>query len=799
MDFQTQERTAPPTAPGPATGFPGVAPAAAAPPPDPYGTDPKARAEMLEYFRTVKKECYDNRWVFERQWWRNILYALGRQWIYYDLGNRQWKDKRLAKWVPRPVTNKVWETLSAINSIFADVELASRAAPAGDSPEDMATADIADRLESPLGKEHKIGLKMGMGDFWFVLTGNMFLHPWWDKRASSGTISVPMEQCRTCHKVSSPAEIVNAGDLCPGCGSYFFSPAMDPATGQPMKKQVSRGRGCTDVCSPLEIAGPMSYDLAEEWPYLIRARWRPKHWWEANHPEMVKTMVFDKMPGDRSLQLLKAIPHASEIGTQPMTFGGGGETGGEEGMTEYELWAKPSKKYPKGLFLRVGGDGGQEKILELPDESTPGPLPYTTEAGDVIWPWIHASYEHFGGRVWGRSPIDLIIQKQDQLNQLDSLTILIVNRVANPVWLEPNGAEVKKFTGEPGLVVKWQPMAGSNAKPERLEGANVPQSIFTLREQLLTDIESLAGTYDVVKGAKPTGVEAFSALQLLVERSQSRFAKPLKARGEAYRQWYQLALELERAYGPIERMNSILGPNDQWTFEYFKNADLQGNVDIIIEDGTTAPKTNLGKRAAVEQLKNFGFLNPADPDQTHAILQTFGQTNLMPGLDVHVKAARQEQDEFEKWAKSVQIVPPRPMLDAAGEPMIDPATMDPNVMPQPAMTPPTPTIPFPCVRKIWHNDPVHESEHTKWLNSDRIRMLLKQRPELEPFATQMLAEHQMAMQAAAMQAAAMQAGPGGGGKAGGGAGALASSNAESGNPADVPRGTGQRSDNRGPE
>src|SRR5690606_18865000 len=64
----------------------------------PYDND----AELLKIIKRGKSECFDGRWAFERLWWRNILYVLGRQWIYYDRKSGEWRDKRMAKWMPRP-------------------------------------------------------------------------------------------------------------------------------------------------------------------------------------------------------------------------------------------------------------------------------------------------------------------------------------------------------------------------------------------------------------------------------------------------------------------------------------------------------------------------------------------------------------------------------------------------------------------------------------------------------------------------------------------------------------------------
>src|SRR6185369_11466964 len=63
----------------------------AAPPPDPYSDD---RA-LLKVFKEMHKLSFDQRWVYERNWWRNLLYVLGRQWIFYNQQRGAWQDKRM--------------------------------------------------------------------------------------------------------------------------------------------------------------------------------------------------------------------------------------------------------------------------------------------------------------------------------------------------------------------------------------------------------------------------------------------------------------------------------------------------------------------------------------------------------------------------------------------------------------------------------------------------------------------------------------------------------------------------------
>lgn len=373
-----------------------------------------------------------------------------------------------------------------------------------------------------------------------------------------------------------------------------------------------------------------------------------------------------------------------------------------------------------------------------------------------------------GGRLYGRSALSPLIQKQDQLNQLDSLIQLDVQRMANPVWIIPENAGIENLTGEPGLVVKWNTLAaGGQGKPERIPGQDIPGSLFEFRAQIIKDIEELSGAFDIIKGQKPQGVEAFSALQLLVERSQSRFTSVFQSRGEMYRAWFSIALELERQFGPQQRTWAVIGPNRGYTFKHFENAQLQGQVEIAVEDGSNMPKTALGKRAAIEQANQLQLLNPQDPDQKYALLETFGLSDLVPSLNFHVQAALQLQDAFEKWVENKG------------------------------------NGPQPLTVKPWFDPHVHWIEHVKWLNTDKMREILGKTPELEQIVMMNLQELQMAMNPMGLPGAPAPGTPGQPTQGPpppapqGGAKAMSNSNKHSGSTGSVPHGNAQ-TPNAGP-
>ena len=721
------------------------------PPPNPY--DEK---RLLDLFDKLKKECFDNRWLFERDWQKENLYVANRQWITYHPSRREWIDKRLQKWIPRPVTNKMAETVQAIRTNLCAINLEVKARPLSNEPANIAAAEIADQMAPAIHEEHDMNQVMREADYWLIVNGSALLQISWDTDTRFNKTFVKYEQCVGCQAVYTPKDIVEAGNMCPQCGSTEFTEAINPETGQVDGEWISFGKGKTTALSPFEWAVPQSVTRFDEVPYIIRLRWREKHWFEANMPELVSKITWEKSTSDRSLQLFKSLAGNSDSGNSNgyASFSSGASTN-TEGATEYELWLKPTLDFPEGLVMRVIGEKSPI-LLQIEKESIPGPFPFKDIEGKPLFPFTYAQYEHMGGKLYGRSALSPLMQKQDQLNQLDSLIQLIVQRMANPIWIVPEGAGIEHFTGEPGLVMKYNPLAaGGNAKPERIEGSEVPASLQLLRAEIIKDIEELSGAFDIIKGQKPTGIEAFSALQLLVERSQSRFTAVFQSRGEMYRKWYQLAIELERQFGPEQRVWSVVGPNRGYTFRHFQNAQLQGAVTIKIEDGSNVPKTFLGKRAAIEQASQLMLLDPTDPDQKYALLSTFGLADLVPTLNYHVQSALEIQDAFERWATN-------------------------------------PMGPSPLVVKPWFDAQVHWTERIKWLNGDKMRELLMMMPELEMLITQHLMELQMILAVPAGQ----EVGPDGQPTGGGGM-AMQNSNTNGGSPKEN-KGTSQNAVNHGP-
>lgn len=695
--------------------------------------------QLLEMWKRWKKESFDQRWIFERQWMRNVWYVLNRQWIYFDSKTGRWQDKRLAKWIPRPVTNFLKDGIQAVRASMAKVDYGTNARPLGDDQKNVITAGVADAYGPILHETHGMDRVLNTFDFWALACGNAWLHLGVERDRKHGTVEVRHSTCVKCGGDFTDDQIVDAKQKCPSCGAAEFTPTLDPETGQPVVDVKALPKGITMALSPFEIAFPLIYEDFELSPIAIRMRWRDKSYYE-QHAELAQyvkgdqALNFGKTPQERTMQIFKTLPFQNDLGiASPYFAASGGANTDAEGVPEYDVWIKPCDDFPEGYVVRFAGDGN-ERVIHMESEALPGPLPFRDAKGNPLFPFFHARYETVGGRALGSSLIDPGIPLQDTINQLDSHIQMSIGRMANPVWLEPKGAEVEKFTGEPGLVVKWNPLvAGGNAKPERIPGENVTPSVFQYREMKKAELEELLGTNDLLKGQKPPAVDAYAALSLLKDLSQEKHGSYYKERGTAYRNWFKAALELEREFGPEERVKAILQPTKEWAFETFKKADLSGSVEILIEDGTMTPKSAIGQRAAIEHLNSLKLLDPTNSDQVMAIFELFGQTRLLPGLDAQVKEAWMNMDRFEKFLnQDPQTVDAVNRVDAANTKMG-------------ALTGQPPVTVGPLQYKRWYDPKVHRQELIKWCLSDRARNIFAKFPTAEAYVDAYLSQIDIAL------------------------------------------------------
>ena len=305
--------------------------------------------DLLKLHKEWKKESFDHRWIWERNWMRNIHYTNNRMWITYANRDNAWRDVRLAKWVPKPVTPLIWEGVQALRAMFASVDIGANVRPIGSESKNIAVAAFCDELHPVLHEEHEMGEVMAEADYWFIVTGWACLHTYLERDIKYGTIQLTIEQCVGCEGVFTEDKIADAGQVCPECGGAEFIPSVDPETGESVKV-LPKSRGVTVALSPFEVVFPNTYARFKDLPYVYRLRWRTKDYYES-HPKLkaqTADIRWSKAPSEQSLQLFRSLPFHTDGGVAPFLGTNSGASPQDEGAVEYSAGCVRARRIPRG-------------------------------------------------------------------------------------------------------------------------------------------------------------------------------------------------------------------------------------------------------------------------------------------------------------------------------------------------------------------------------------------------------------------------------------------------------------------
>ena len=595
---------------------------------------------IKNYIGRIKESARTSRWEFERPWYENIMMYLGKQWWDYDRRLGVFRPRLMKPWVPKPVTNMLAATADSIISTVGKIDPQVDFRPATNQQEDITTAEICGRVLE-IAKE-EVDFEQIRYELvpWVVLTGNGFLYQYYSKSREYGMVKIPNQMCTLCGQESSPAEIQSNQGMCPKCGAnQQFTP------GQTFE-EYPKGKLVAEVLSPFEIYADMEAGRIELSPYVMRVRsWNIQHaknlW-----PEKATEMKADSR-GDMTQMYLERLAYTGSSKADTALSGYGGAAGKDPRVTIYEVYIRPTQELPDGLYAVMAGDLLVEK----------GPIPYHDSEGNPIIPITHFKYKQVPGRLWGKTPIDDLVPKQRQRNELESFIMLIINRMAAPGWFLPINSGAANMSGEPGWVQEINTAATGGALPIAQQGVNIPVSVTNLLEKYDSEFEELGKTFNIIKGEAPRGVSAYSALQLLDERGQAGFADIFLNFQFGWKRWAGYVLDIFREYANDDRIRAFTDEVGKWAIEKFRGSDLTGKVNVSVETGILAPRSQVARRAVIEQALNLGIMNPQDPQVSYQILRMFGIPELAPGdLDIDIKEAAWENDML---LQTGQIRPPK--------------------------------------------------------------------------------------------------------------------------------------------
>lgn len=433
------------------------------------------------------------------------------------------------------------------------------------------------------------------------------------------------------------------------CSGSNLMEARDEDGGA-MGQEVPIGKMFSEVCGPFEMHFDLVAGDIDNSPYIYRARTYPVEVLKDMFPDAADDIKPDDAGIDSGMFYQTALAYVTN-GTTSTPGNYGGSVGSVDNVpraTLYHLWVRPSKNLPNGGEALIVG----EKTLWKSE------LVYHDEMGKPIIPITHIGFNEVSGRVFAKTPADDAVYQQVQINMTEAFVQLAVQRTSNPTWLLPKGIGIDAISGEPGEKIWYSSMLG--AKPERVGGSEIPGSVFRWLDSRAKAMQDITHTQDVMRGKSPEGVPTLGGAQLLLERGLAGYADGLKSWGRGWNQSRRYRLCIWREYCAEEKTVMVLGKNQAWEAKKFSKADLAGHITCYLEEASIAPKSKAYDQLMISQMIDKQMLDMRDPAVRVQVFTKFDQPDLIEGLDVDIKDAVKEQEEFLKsgqWR-------PRPGIDS---------------------------------------------------------------------------------------------------------------------------------------
>jgi hypothetical protein len=217
--------------------------------------------------------------------------------------------------------------------------------------------------------------------------------------------------------------------------------------------------------------------------------------------------------------------------------------------------------------------------------------------------------------------------------------------------LIPMGAGIAPgtWTGRPGQEVPYR-NDGTGAKPETIPAAGVDAGVFQERETKKEDIKQISGAIDILKGDRPPGVTAASAINMLYEVGTGKLF-PVLDRWKCFvenDQKKQLRLIARNYREPrpdfIRLLKSRNAELSEETIDKFIGTDLYDNCNVVVEAGSNVPKLQAAKQAMLMEAANAGTLSLELPANRLEFNRQMGITGFDADIGPDTKRAEWEND-----------------------------------------------------------------------------------------------------------------------------------------------------------
>lgn len=526
---------------------------------------------------------------FERQWYLNIAFWSGRQWVQWD--SSPTSPGAMGRLIEPPTpSNRVRITVNRIrrlmNKQLAKLnkeEIRGYISPATPDDEDIAASRSGEKLNDYLIELTNLNEKMSRADWWMLICGTSFLKDRYDQSI----------------RLSGPS-------------------IQDPQTGENQPIEVY-GAPTVEVVSPFHLLVP---NLDE--PDLDKQAWimhvvvRTKKEIQDQYGVQVEQ---DEILASNSIE-------ARLLSAQGLT-----SQNAKRGIEVKEVWVAPCAEYPNGMVLAWTN----EKVLSFYPE----------------WPYSYGEHPFHlrrhveTGRFYGESTVTDLIPLQVEYNRSRSQIIEDKNRMARPALTAMVGSiDPRKIRGVPGEIIEYKP---GTERPQALQMPNVPGYVIDHLQLLQKEMEEISEQAALEQGV-PSGVTAATAIAYIQENQDSVLALTLRNKEKVYERLCRHMLALVIQFWDAQRQIKVVGQNQNFEGFLLSATDLRGNTDWRVQTGSATPVSYSAKQAQIMELMKGGMI-PVDRGLQY--MNMGDTAKLFEEMQVDVREAERQNVKMSRGVPTV--------------------------------------------------------------------------------------------------------------------------------------------------
>jgi len=502
---------------------------------------------MLVDYRDIGIEM---RRAKEAQWIINLAFFAGKQYTYFNLVSHTLKKLKPIPGRIRKVDNQIMMRVRRQISDFIKTRPTMSVVPSSMDDEDIKAAKVGDKVMQAFWQNNKMRTKVRRMAGWIFTCGNVYVDDRWNEELGPT-------------KVGKDGVLYYLGDA--DCG----------------------------VWSPFEIlvpSVPMGGVELNDFPWLIKAKWRDLDWIRSNYKKG-KEVSEESKP-----ELL--------VGQELIMGKVSSGLGKVKGAQLLEIYIKPNAEYPRGLFLA----GANNVILEKSD-----------------WPFKKFNIEHFKdielpGQFHGKATMEDAIPLQKTWNKTISDIEEFNRTLGKGKMLSPLGA---KMSIEPsnvhGEIIHYKPVMGH--KPELLTLKGLPATYTLILEATKSSMDDLFSQHEVTRGTNKSDLRSGLMVSLLREQDAHGQIPTHAIYEEGMSNVMgRILRRIQKGYDS-ERTLQISGKDDEYEVFSFKGADLRNNTDVRVKSQSSIPDSRVAREALIMEKFSGGLYgNPEDPEVRRQVM-----------------------------------------------------------------------------------------------------------------------------------------------------------------------------------